>query len=108
VWAIPFLPRWWRGAATIVAAPAPVWILLATQLSYVHAKAVLPAMMRADGITVSKERAVVLTYLVMFMAIGLLPVVAIRLWRVARRTAADPETLRRPARQNLTKSAAAR
>ncbi|MEU4619732.1 hypothetical protein AB0G04_07110 [Actinoplanes sp. NPDC023801] len=93
VCAIPFLPRWWRGAATIVVVLTPGWVALAIQLSYVHTNAVLPAMMRAEGVTVSKERAVFLTYLVLFMAITLLPVAAVRLWRAARRGTPLPWTV---------------
>lgn len=83
--AIPVLPHLLRGLATIVAALSPVWIVLASHPPYVHAKAVLPAMLRADGFTVTKERLAIFTYIFLFTAIAAIPVAAVRLRRAARR-----------------------
>ncbi|MDI6101819.1 hypothetical protein QLQ12_24660 [Actinoplanes sp. NEAU-A12] len=88
--AIPFLPHGLRGPATIVAAVAPGWIVLAAHPAYVHAKAVLPGMLSAEGFTVSQERMAVFTYIFLVMAVVAIPVVAVRLRRAARRGARWP------------------
>ncbi|GAA4941921.1 hypothetical protein [Actinoplanes utahensis] len=96
--AIPVLPGWFRGLATLLAAAAPVWTTIASLVADEHYRLMLPEMLRDGGYTVSKIRVEVLAYLDMLAVLVAVPVAAVRAWRAARRGTPRPWTIPVPMR----------
>ncbi|MFC4997502.1 hypothetical protein ACFPIJ_06660 [Dactylosporangium cerinum] len=89
--AIPFLPRWHRGIAAFAAALAPGWILLIVGVSIATLEGdAVQNLLRADGYTLAVSHGCAALYLFLFTPFFVVPWVAIRAWRVTRRSALSP------------------
>jgi hypothetical protein len=82
--AIPFLPPWLRGLATVIAVASPLWLFLALLQVQSAADDRLPELLAADGYTVA-TRPGGLEGLTLVAALLVAPIVAIRSLRAGRR-----------------------
>ncbi|GIJ43605.1 hypothetical protein Val02_04910 [Virgisporangium aliadipatigenens] len=82
---IPVLPKWVRGFATVLAVLSPVLVGVVSAAVYGPIEETVSALLREDGFRVAATSLGMVPYLLMFAALVLVPVAAVRGWRAGRR-----------------------